>query len=393
MLIWVLYTAFVAVSGKVLPVFESEIIKKIFEQDASFCFRPFESKGCNETLWERYPVARNITAPEPKTLAFLFTPKSTKNPEYLHKCGGQLPQNSNYNPRLRTEIIIHGFLDGACRSAWMREIKDQLFKRGNYNVILIDWTWGNGPNYTASTNNTKIVGEQLSFILQNIMNQTGAGPENFHLVGHSLGAHIAGFAGKRVKHLRRITALDPALTPFHNMSKYDRLDSSDADLVDVIHTNAGTQPGEALGDINPLGHADFYPNGGSVQEGCRRNIVKSYLTLDFLYATISLVPRICSHMHAVQYYKASINPKRCEFIGVQCPDYESFLSGECTTCHQDGLNCAVMGMNYEYLHAPINQTGSFQLPRKFYLNTTIDYPYCDNSGLSVEESEVFSSTL
>ena len=92
-----------------------------------------------------------------------------------------------------------------------------------------------------------------------------------------------------------------------------------------------------------------------------------------LSATISLVPRICSHMHAVQYYKATINPKKCEFIGVLCPDYESFASGECTTCHKDGSNCAVMGMNHELYYSSLNLT---QQPRKFYLNTTVQYPYC-----------------
>ena len=39
--------------------------------------------------------------------------------------------------------------------------------------------------------------------------------DNIHLVGHSLGGHIAGFAGKKLWALRqekvgRITALDPA---------------------------------------------------------------------------------------------------------------------------------------------------------------------------------------
>ncbi|XP_035207087.1 inactive pancreatic lipase-related protein 1-like isoform X2 [Stegodyphus dumicola] len=324
----------------------------------------------------------NSSNPKQLTLAFLFTPKNSKYPEFLHLCDGKLPDNTNFNPKFKTEIIIHGYLDGACRSAWMREMKDELFKRGSYNVIFIDWTWGNGPKYDESAANTKIVGKQLAILLQNIMNQSGAGPEKFHLIGHSFGAHIAGFAGKIVKNIRRITALDPAMAPFQNKSKDERLDSTDANLVDVIHTNAGTEVGEAIGDINPLGHADFYPNGGIKQDSCRLQILKSYLALDFLYATISLVPRVCSHMQAVQYYKASINPKKCEIIGVQCPDYESFASGKCTSCYRNGSNCAVMGMNHEYYTNRRNFTGITTVPRKFYLNTTLTYPYCDNSALT-----------
>lgn len=42
------------------------------------------------------------------------------------------------------------------------------------------------------------------------------------------------------------------------------LTSTDAEFVDVIHTDGGV-----LGFPFPLGHADFYPNGGtSRQPGC-----------------------------------------------------------------------------------------------------------------------------
>lgn len=43
-----------------------------------------------------------------------------------------------------------------------------------------------------------------------------------------------------------------------------RLDKTDADFVDIIHTAAG-----AAGYYSPLGHADFYPNSGKPpQPGC-----------------------------------------------------------------------------------------------------------------------------
>lgn len=42
------------------------------------------------------------------------------------------------------------------------------------------------------------------------------------------------------------------------------LDPSDAEFVDVIHTNGGG----LLAFDEPLGHVDFYPNGGQKQPGC-----------------------------------------------------------------------------------------------------------------------------
>lgn len=48
------------------------------------------------------------------------------------------------------------------------------------------------------------------------------------------------------------------------MESYDDvLDPTDAEFVDVIHTNA-----KHIGVINPSGHVDFYPNGGKRQKGC-----------------------------------------------------------------------------------------------------------------------------
>lgn len=73
------------------------------------------------------------------------------------------------------------------------------------------------------------------------------------LIGHSLGAHVAGVAGKRIQQLTgtaigRIIALDPAGPCFINVSRDNRLDRNDAVHVDVIHTNGGI-----LGLKEPVG--------------------------------------------------------------------------------------------------------------------------------------------
>ncbi|CAG2101626.1 unnamed protein product, partial [Medioppia subpectinata] len=92
----------------------------------------------------------------------------------------------------------------------------------------------------------------------------------FWLIGHSLGGHTMGYAGKRLKNPRvaRITALDPAGVGFHFKNTALRLDHSDAQIVDVIHTDAALSYTEGFGTADTLGHFDFYPNGGSWQPGC-----------------------------------------------------------------------------------------------------------------------------
>lgn len=57
--------------------------------------------------------------------------------------------------------------------------------------------------------------------------------------------------------------LDPA-GPGFDSSKKGRLDSSDAEFVDIIHTS-----GLWAGFFGACGHADFYPNNGVPnQPGC-----------------------------------------------------------------------------------------------------------------------------
>ena len=59
--------------------------------------------------------------------------------------------------------------------------------------------------------------------------------------------------------------LDPAGPDFYKSETPDRLDPSDAQFVDVIHTDVADRLHEGFGHRDALGHVDFYPNGGSAQ--------------------------------------------------------------------------------------------------------------------------------
>lgn len=85
-----------------------------------------------------------------------------------------------------------------------------------------------------------------------------------HIIGHSLGAHIAGGVGLYFNGtLGRVTGLDPAL-PLFTPKSIDGLQAESAVFVDVIHTDY-----PIFGDITPRGTIDFYPNYGlTPQKGC-----------------------------------------------------------------------------------------------------------------------------
>lgn len=61
-----------------------------------------------------------------------------------------------------------------------------------------------------------------------------------------------------------VPGLDPALPDFNGVATDSRLDPSDAEFVDCIHTCGGL-----YGFYDPLCDLDFYPNRGQpVQPGC-----------------------------------------------------------------------------------------------------------------------------
>jgi pancreatic triacylglycerol lipase len=70
--------------------------------------------------------------------------------------------------------------------------------------------------------------------------------------------------------------MDPAEPHFSKTDPIGRLDPTDADFVDVIHTDAGPFLSGGLGIFQPVGHVDFYPNGGIDQPGCREGVL-SYM--------------------------------------------------------------------------------------------------------------------
>ena len=73
------------------------------------------------------------------------------------------------------------------------------------NVILVDWSKGNGFPYEKATANTQIVGAEIALFINYFISDHGARATDFHVIGHSLGGQISGYAGARVNGLGRIT--------------------------------------------------------------------------------------------------------------------------------------------------------------------------------------------
>lgn len=106
-------------------------------------------------------------------------------------------------------------------------------------VIVVDWAGGSLPLYTQATANTRLVGLELAYLIAKLRDDFGLKPQDVHLIGHSLGAHLSAYAAERVPNLGRITALDPAEPYFQGMPVQVRLDPSDA-LVSLLYSSSNS---------------------------------------------------------------------------------------------------------------------------------------------------------
>jgi pancreatic triacylglycerol lipase len=52
---------------------------------------------------------------------------------------------------------------------------------------------------TQATANTQIVGAEVSLLINEVILNHQGNRMLFHIIGHSLGAHAAGYAGSRIK--------------------------------------------------------------------------------------------------------------------------------------------------------------------------------------------------
>ncbi|XP_030628259.1 pancreatic triacylglycerol lipase-like [Chanos chanos] len=312
------------------------------------------------------PIARIPWSPEQINTRFLLFTKQNPNAYQQIRADPNIVSASNYSPARKTRFIIHGFIDKGDEN-WLLDMCSLMLTVEDVNCICVDWKGGSRTLYTQAANNIRVVGAQIAELVTLFQTSFGQKPENVHVIGHSLGAHCAGEAGRRIPGLGRITGLDPAEPMFQGCPILVRLDPSDAKFVDVIHTDSlPLVPYLGLGMSQAVGHIDFYPNGGEEMPGCDKNIISQIVDIDGIWeGTRDFVA--CNHLRAYKYYSDSI-VNRDGFVGYPCSDDSMFESGKCFPCAPG--SCPVMGHYADTFKVP---AGVDRM--KFYLNTGDAKPF------------------
>uniref|UniRef100_A0A8C3B1W1 Lipase, member Ib n=1 Tax=Cyclopterus lumpus TaxID=8103 RepID=A0A8C3B1W1_CYCLU len=198
-----------------------------------------------------------------------------------------------FNLTRPTAFVIHGYRPTGAPPIWVDHLVHLLAEQRDMNVVVVDWNKGAANlNYFTAVSYTREAAYNLTGFLVT-MQEGGASLSSVHLIGVSLGAHLAGFVGANLKgKIGRITA---------------------------------------FGLQGAHGHIDFYANGGADQPGCPKTIFagKSYF--------------VCDHQRSVFLYLCALN-RTCSLTGYPCSSYSDFLEGRCLQCETfKPASCPVLG--------------------------------------------------
>uniref|UniRef100_A0A8C5XZH7 Triacylglycerol lipase n=1 Tax=Microcebus murinus TaxID=30608 RepID=A0A8C5XZH7_MICMU len=328
------------------------------------CYQPF---GCfsDEKPWAgitQRPFKLFPWAPEDIDTRFLlYTNENPNNFQLITATDPDTIEASNFRMDRKTRFIIHGFTDKGEQS-WLLDMCQKMFKVEKVNCVCVDWRRGARTTYYQAVQNTRVVGAEIAYLTQILSTELGYSPEDVHLIGHSLGAHAAAEAGRRLGgHVGRITGLDPAEPCFQGTPEEVRLDPSDAVFVDVIHTDsAPIIPSLGFGMSQKVGHLDFFPNGGKEMPGCQKNILSTIIDINGIWeGTSNFIA--CNHLRSLKYYLSSIlNPDG--FLGYPCASYNEFQENGCFPCPPEG--CPKMGHYADQFKGNTSAVG-----QTFFLNT------------------------
>ncbi|XP_033842636.1 phospholipase A1 member A [Periophthalmus magnuspinnatus] len=313
-----------------------------------------EDDGCADltnTTWQQYRQRAKLQ------VRYLLLTRNNLECAQVFSQGSlsktQLPPY--FNTSLKSKVIVHGYRAMGSKPSWVIDLAQALLRAEDVNVLIVDWVYGASFAYNLVVESYKEVAVQISVLINQLQKQ-GSKLESFHFIGVSLGAHVSGFVGTLFEgKIGRITALDPAGPMFKRADTFDRLDPSDAQFVDVIHTDS-----DYFGISIPVGHVDFFLNGGNDQTGCARSKFAS------MYGYV-----ICDHMRALHVYMSALNGS-CALAALPCTSYEDFLLGQCVDCNVFKGTCPVIGLseNSGISVSPVPKE------QKVFLITSSSAPFC-----------------
>lgn len=144
----------------------------------------FTSKSSKTEIAEN---ACPIFSAERDVIFQLFTAKNPNEPQILKLNDITTAKNSNFNRKLPTRMLIHGWQS---RGQLEKKFAEAYFVKGQHNInfIVVNWQKGaNDFNYYCARQRVNEVGPYVSQFIDFMANQLMTNIGALTIVGHSLG--------------------------------------------------------------------------------------------------------------------------------------------------------------------------------------------------------------
>lgn len=326
------------------------------------------------------------------TYALLYSPNTRQDVKiaYGGPNGGwrsgemQKLANNGFNASQPSLIYVHAYTQSA-RSGWlrsMRQLYDQEFpkqdvdKPTTFNLLFFDWSSYSRQAYATSVSWVPHLGKVLGDFLNQLAERFSYNLSEVHLISYSLSTHIAGNAGRRVRKLGQITALDPTGVCLHHDNGFARkyaLKPSDAKLVVARHYDM-----QGLGAKRAIGGVDIYVNGGRNQPGAGygrwRRAADEPASMQ-----VSQSSSMGSHARAAEH-ESQAEDGRCYEVAYACRSYAAFLAGECGSCGSRGNKCYYLNnfktLQFEQKGVQVRAENGYKTRTRMYLRTSGSSNFC-----------------
>ncbi|KAF7263927.1 hypothetical protein GWI33_000899 [Rhynchophorus ferrugineus] len=272
-------------------------------------------------------------------------------------------KTSGYKQNEGIFLLIHDFTSNGF-SGWIKHLSKVLFQViPNCNILSVDWRHAAQAPYDQAIANSRVVSLEVINMIRVLKKNHEFKLNKLHIVGHGIGAHIAGYVGELLPGIKKITGLDPSGPRFEGMPPSVRLDPTDATYVEVLHTDAFFKIHQ--GSRQNFGHTDFFINDADIQPGCPVDqSLTDLLSVSRNSLTNGEILPGCSHKRSYKYFIESLEKESCSFLGIRCKNFADFVQGICTSCKED--SCRTFGL----ITYKSNYNGSY------FLQTASKRPYC-----------------
>ncbi|XP_060802517.1 lipase member H-A [Amyelois transitella] len=268
-----------------------------------------------------------------------------KRNKYTYDTMADMANDPTMDYSKRTLFYVGGYMDTI--NYPLGKTIEIYYKKRGYNVWILDSLRFMVLEYPVAVRFMRTLARHVAEMIVAVTQaNVGFDPKKFDLTGFSLGAQTMSYIAKFYRDMTgvkfsRVTALDPSGLCFRNRGPDERVDIEDADRVDTIMTNI-----DNWGSPAPVGHVNFYINGGEKQPG----------QVQWTKCDVG-----CCHFRAYFLNIAALENDD-KFIGVKCNSVQEARENRCYD--NQPLETNVIGFNT-----------NFSKPGIYYVPTTNMFPY------------------